>query len=226
MSLRLPIQKLAAAAVPALQIAPRFHSELLQSGATWPQDVNYLRDTYTEIYQLWTTHETQPDTSYDPQQDKTLYSETAPKLREMILGLEDISKALSTRTDVFKSTENARYDFDTAESYNRAGDFAMATVYQSYALLKVHRLLDGLTSEANRKRSHKLAYGYDVTGEVMEPGEQESRSPNLWDQGNSPKLNRTPNNPANQMVDPEAENDFPEELAHKHQRVNWPARTR
>ena len=72
----------------------------------------------------------------------------------------------------------------------------------------------------------KHAYGYDVTGEVMEPGEQESRSPNLWDQGNSPKLDRTPSNPANSGVDAEAENDFPEELKTKHKRVNWPARTR
>lgn len=227
MRLRLSIPKLAAAAVPALQTAPRFQSELLRSGVTWPQDVNYLRDTYLEIYQLWTTHETNPEVAYDPAKDKALFRQTEPKLRELLLGLTDVSKALSMRMDVIRSVENARYDFETAESYGRAGDFAMATVYQSYALTKIHSLLDGLTREANKKKSHRvLAYGYDITGETMEPGEQESRSPNLWDEGNSPKLDRTPHNPANAVIDPEAETDFPEDLEHRHQHVIWPARTR
>lgn len=226
MSLRLPIPKLAAAAVPALQSAPRFRSELLQSGATWPQDVNYLRDTYVEIYQLWSTHETNPEVSYNPENDKTLYTGTEAKLRELILGLDGVSKELTLRRDVFASVERARYDFETAESYARAQDYAMATVYQSYALGKIARLLDGLIREANKKRGAKLAYGHDISGEVMEPGEQESRSPNLWDNANSPKLNHTQSNPANQVIDSEAENDFPEELEHKHERVNWPARLR
>jgi hypothetical protein len=64
------------------------------------------------------------------------------------------------------------------------------------------------------------------SGQVMEPGEQESRSPNLWDQGNSPKFDRTPRNPANQLVDADAENDFPELKEFKHKRMQWPARTR
>jgi hypothetical protein len=227
MTLRLSIPKLAAAAVPALQVAPRFNSQLLQSGATWPQDVNYLRDAYVDVFQLWSMHETNPEVAYNPENDKALFTETASKLRELILGLEGVSRDLTRRTDVFRAVEHSRYDFETAETYARAGDWAMATVYQSYALLKIHRLLDGLTREANSKRGKVVqAAGYDVSGEVMEPGEQESRSPNLWDNGNSPKLNRTPLNPANQMVDSEAENEFGEELEHKHDRVDWPARTR
>ena len=86
------------------------------------------------------------------------------------------------------------------------------------------RFRSELLRPANRK--HIVAYGYDVTGEVMEPGEQESRSPNLWDQGNSPKFDRTAPNPANQLVDAEAENDFPELKEFKHKRMQWPARTR
>jgi len=53
-----------------------------------------------------------------------------------------------------------------------------------------------------------------------------ARSPNLWDNANSPKNNMTKSNPANQMVDAEAENDFPELRETKHKRVHWPARTR
>ena len=123
--------------------------------------------------------------------------------------------------------QNASGDFNVATMYEKSGDPAMATVYMSYALLKLHRVLDGLTLMANKKAGSKhLAYGYDISGEVMEPGEQESRSPNLWDEGNSPKLDHTPINPANSMVDPEAENDFPELKETKHKRVDWPARSR
>ena len=73
MPLRPPIPRLAAAAVPALQTAPKFRSELLKTKGTWPQDVSYLRDTYTQVYQLWTTHETKPGVAYNPEDDKRLY---------------------------------------------------------------------------------------------------------------------------------------------------------
>jgi hypothetical protein len=223
--MRLPIPKLAAAAVPALQAVPKFRSELLQSGARWPQDINYLRDTYSDIYQLWLAHETQPGKAYNPEEDKRLYQGTEAKLRELVLGLEDVSKELARRSDVFRMSQNAKHDFATSNSLAKAGDYALATVYQSYALFKVHSLLDGLTREASRKPPAHLAYGYDVSGETGDTGEQDSRSPNLWDQANAPKFDHTSQNPANQMVDAEAENNFPE-LQSKHRRVNWPARTR
>lgn len=226
--MRLPIPKLAAAAVPALQAVPKFRSELLQSGARWPQDINYLRDTYADIYQLWLEHETQPGEPYNPEDDKRLYQGTEAKLRELVLGLEDVSRELAHRNDVFRMSQNAKHDFATSNSLAKAGDYALATVYQSYALVKVHNILDGLTREASRRASSRAvrAYGYDVSGEVAETGEQDSRSPNLWDQGNSPKLDRTPTNPANQLVDSEAELDYPALQETKHKRVNWPPRAR
>ena len=71
----------------------------------------------------------------------------------------------------------------------------------------------------------KVAYGYDVSGEVGEVS-QEGRSPNLWDRGNaSGDFEHTPGNPAN-VVDAEAEEDFPEELKSRHERVEWPTRSR
>lgn len=227
MPVRLSIPKLAAAGVAPLRIAPRFRTELLQSGMTWPQDVNYLRDTYMDIFALWGKHEVSPENPYNPEDDKTLYVETEPKLRELLIGLEAVCQQVTSRPDIFRMVDNASHDFQMAGSHVRGGDYAMAAIFLSYSLVKLHRVLDGLTLMANKKRGSKhLAYGYDVSGEVMEPGEQESRSPNLWDQGNSPKFDRTENNPANSMVDPEAENDFPELQETKHQRVEWPARSR
>jgi hypothetical protein len=221
MPVRLPISKLAASAVAPLQTSPRFTNDLLQSGANWPQDVNYLRDTYMEIYDLW-------ERLKEPVQDVELFQETAPKLRELLLGLGDVSKELSMRRDIARDVTNAQHDFDIAESYSKAGDFGMGTVYQSYAMMKTHRILDTLTLDANKKRGsrRKLGYGYDVSGEVFERGGTDGKSPELDDLGNSPKFDKTPPNPVAVAQDYEAEEDFPELAEIKHKRVEWPQRTR
>jgi hypothetical protein len=227
MPLRLSIPKLAAAAVPALQTAPKFRSELLKTKGTWPQDVNYLRDTYGKVYALWTTHETKPGVAYDPADDKRLFDGTEPLLRELVLGMEGVAKQRGGRLDIFKSSENALHDFETASTYGRTGDYATATVYQSYALMKLHRLLDSLTAEANRKQgSRKVGYGYDTSGEQGTGGGTGGDGKDIRDTGNSPKLDRTPANPANMLIDADAESDYPELAAFKHKRVYWPPRTR
>jgi len=221
MPFRLPISKLAASAVAPLQVSPQFSNALLQSGVSWPQDVNYLRDTYSTIYEIW-------DRLKAPNQDRELYTQTEPHLRELVLGLEDVSKELSTRTDIVRDVTNAHHDFDIAGSYGKAGDFGMATVYQSYCAMKLHRVLDGLTMMGNKKRGsvEKQAYGYDTSGEVQEQGGTSGDEQSLTDQGNSPKFDKTSPNPVAVAVDYEAEEDFPELAAEKHDRVEWPARTR
>lgn len=237
MPIRLPIKKLAASPVMPLKSAPRFKNDLLRSDMGWAQRINYLREIYMEVYVAWEanqpfTHEEDAEgnrqvseVKYDPEMDKELFSKTEPLLRELILGASDISKQRTMRMDVYKAVENAEHDFGTASSYAKAGDYAMATVYQSYALMKLHNLLDGLTSEAN-KGSRKLGYGYDTSGEAGEKGGTSGQDNHLWDTGNGSSKNRTPHNPANQMVDAEAEIDFPELRELKHKRVHWPPRTR
>jgi hypothetical protein len=183
--------------------------------------VNYLRDTYMEIYAVW-------DRLKAPEQDQELYTQTETHLRELVLGLEDVSKELSTRRDIARDVTNSHHDFDIASSYGKAGDYGMATVYQSYAMMKLHRVLDALTLDANKKRGsqQKLAYGYDVSGEVFERGGTDGKSPELDDLGNSPKFDKTPPNPVAVAQDFEAEEDFPELAEMKHKRVEWPQRTR
>jgi len=221
MPVRLPIAKLAASAVAPLQTTPQFSNALLQSGVSWPQDVNYLRDTYMEIYAVW-------DRLKDPEQDQELYTQTEPHLRELVLGLEDVSKELSIRRDIARDVTNAHHDFDIAGSYGRAGDYGMATVYQSYAMMKLHRVLDTLTLDANKKRGsqQKLAYGYDTSGEVHEEGGTSGNDNAQDDLGNNPKFEHTPPNPVAVAQDFEAEEEFPELAEIKHKRVEWPQRNR
>jgi len=217
MPVRLSIAKLSTSGIAPLQTPPRFQNELLQPNAAWPKQINYLRGVYGEIFLLWKTDST----------DEQLFAETEPKFRELIVGLDEVAKDVPNRPDMFRMLQNARRDFEAAVQYAAEKNYKHATTYVSYSLLKISGILDGLTALANKKGGkHVTAYGYDITGEVMEPGERESRSPNLWDQGNSPKFDRTAPNPANQLVDADAENDYPTLKEFKHKRIQWPARTR
>lgn len=131
-----------------------------------------------------------------PERGKALYAATEPKLRELILGV------------------NARYasvDFEIGVMHAASGDYERANVYFSHALAKLHK---------------KLAYGYDVSGEVQERGGTSGQERHLWDTSNSPKNNHTQNNPGAMVLDAEAESDYPELAAFKHKRVHWPPRTR
>lgn len=272
MPVRLPIAKLAASAVAPLTTTPQFSNALLQSGATWAQDVNYLRDTYMGIYSIW-------DRLKEPEEDQELYTETEPRLRELLLGLDDVSKQLTSRGDIYRDVQNASHDAEVAGSYGAAGDYGMASVYQSYSLMKLHRVLDSLTALANKKRAgrllkmpdlsqppskeqkirmkglldrgynhaeaadlvgleytpmgelirkgnEKLAYGYDVSGEVAEKGGTSGQSEHLWDTGQPQDHHETKPNPANVAMDFEAEDQFPELAKFKHKRVEFAPRNR
>ena len=152
----------------------QFKSELLHHGMDWQQDVNYLRDTYMDIYAIWEA--TQPFTYETDAEGNKQVSGNALRRRTRQAALrqnrtatprthswsEGVSQQMTMRQDVFKATENAQHDFETASSYARAGDYALAALYQSYALAKMHKMLDGLTREMNTQ-SRKLGYGYDTT---------------------------------------------------------------
>src|SRR5271166_2705337 len=98
-NVRPSIPKIAGSPLSPLTVRPNFSNELLQSGATWPQDVNYLCDTYGEIYDKW--HTIPFDT---PEQQKSLYDVTEPKLEELVQGLKDVSQQRSGRADLYKAT--------------------------------------------------------------------------------------------------------------------------
>lgn len=138
----------------------------------------------------------------DQREDAPRFAFAASRTRELLVGVDN---------------DNATHNFKIANEHAGKSDYKTANVYLSYALLKIGTLLNQMT---------KKAYGYDVSGQVMEPGERESRSPNLWDKANSPKNNQTSPNPANSGIDAEAEDEFKELMEEKHHHVEWPARTR
>lgn len=74
----------------------------------------------------------------------------------------------------------------------------------------------------------KKAYGYDISGEVMEGtgsiAEQENNQARNQDHSAMPWMhNETPTNPANNLIDADAEAEFPTLLEKK--QPNWPPRT-
>jgi hypothetical protein len=178
----LPIQKLASAP------APRFKSALLARNSNGMSD---LRDLYSKIATEWAA---------SSEQGKKLYAATEPKLRELILGMDES-----------RDSQYASVDFEVGVMHAASGNYDRANVYFSHALAKLHK---------------KLAYGYDVSGEVGEKGGTNGQDRHLWDTSNSPKNNHTQNNPGAMVLDAEAESDYPELAAFKHKRVHWPPRTR
>lgn len=165
----------------------RFKNALLASNSG---KMNDLRDIYGKIASEW---------NENPGRGKTLYASTEPKLRELILGMDNRDAGYAT------------VDFEVAHMHAASGNYERANVYFSHALAKLHK---------------KLAYGYDVSGEVGEKGGTNGQDRHLWDTSNSPKNNHTQNNPGAMSFDAEAESDYPELAAFKHKRVHWPPRTR
>lgn len=217
------IPKLAAAPISPLQVKPQFTNELLQSGATWPQDVNYMRDTYSDIYSAW---ESNPFKT--PADEQNLYNVTEPRLEELVKGLKDISMQRSGRVDLYKGTERAGHDAQVAQLYAKGGDYATASLYQSYALTKIHNMLEAMTREGKQRKASflvKKGYGYDVSGEVQEGGGSNSDQKNLWDTAQPQDGHTTPKPMGNINMDTQAERDFPELAEKKQRRVHFPPRT-
>jgi len=225
--MRLKIAKLAASAVPPLESKLRFQNELLQE--TWPQDVNWLRDTYNDIALIW-------EELKAPEQDGLLFERTEPKLRELVLSLLDVIPQVPQMPIVKRYMQNARHDFEISVMYAHSGDLASAVLFQSYSLAKIHGVLESLTRAAsmsprNRFSSliEKTAYGYDISGEVFEgSGELANREnqKNIDDTAEPQDHHETPPNPANLLHDTDADKEFPELAERKNKRVSWPPRTR
>src|SRR5271157_3891141 len=186
----------------------RFKSALLRRVANpeWEQDLRYLSDLYSQIASEW---------EMGQEQGEELYHSTEPKLRELLLVLRSIA-------DVAPGTQKALQDFEKAVTHASSDDYETANQYLSGALTSIHNQIDSLSKTG----SSKLAYGYDVSGEVQRGGGTSGEGRHLWDTGNSPKHDHTSQNPANMMFDAEAESDYPELRKLKHKRVHWPPRTR
>jgi hypothetical protein len=177
--------------------APQVNTSLLQSSRK-TDDLVFLRDSYIKL-------------------QKTANIE---QIQDAIVQIRKLGK--TTDSTVSKFITAAQQDIDIAKSLTKQEEQTQCTAYIKYALFKLGHIINIFTHRANLH----IAQGYDISGEVFEPGEQESRSPNLWDQANSPKDNQTSINPINTGIDSEAEAEFPELQKIKHKRIEWPARLR
>lgn len=226
--MRPTIAKLAASPVLPLKSKPRFRNELLHD-QTWPQDVNYLRDTYNDITLIW-------EELKEPEADKLLYQRTEPKLKELVGSLLEVSTKVPYLSAVRKFMMNARHDFEISAMYARAGDYGSATLYQSYSLVKIHDVLETMTRfgstpahQRNAYVSEKKAYGYDISGEVFDGSGEIANRENeqtLNDTAQPQDHHETAPNPANLTRDVDADEEFPELAEKKNERVSWPPRTR
>lgn len=211
------IPKLAASAVAPLR--SQFRNDLLRSDSA--QEISYLRDLYTEIHMHW-------ESTTKADEEKELFLATEEQLRELLLGLQKVVRGVRN-PEIHQEAHNAQHDFEVAALYAEQ-DITSALEYQSHALNKVHNALESLTTElSDGHKASKLAYGYDVSGEVFEgsgPMAQEENQKHIDDTAQPQDQHNTPSNPANKMVDVEAENEFPALREFKHTRIQWPARTR
>lgn len=219
---RVSIPKLAAAGVAPLKSDPKYISELLQStNATWPQDVSYMRDIYEEIRQKWIQFE-------DPSQDSALYEAVKTGVAELVQGLKDVSQQRSGRADLYRVTERAGHDAQTGELYGKSGDYNTAVVMFSYAMTKIHAVLESLTLEGKKRKASlliKKGYGYDISGEVQNGSGSRNEQKHQWDSANPQKQHDTGVSPSNVMRDTQAENEFPELKQKKKTKIHFPART-
>jgi hypothetical protein len=142
--------------------------------------------------------------------------------------LKDVSKQRSGRVDLYKATERAGNDAQVAGLYAQGGDYATASIYQSYALTTLQRMLQSLLLEGRKPKASflvKKGYGYDVSGEVQEGAGTNADQKAQWDTGGpGADGDKTPKPKGNVCVDTDAELEFPELAEKKHNRVQWPAR--
>ena len=221
------IQKLAASPVLPLESKFQYDNQLLH-GQSWPEDVKWLRDTYEDVALLW-------DELKEPSQDQLLYTRSAPKIDELVVGLSDVTKQVSSWLPLAgRLVRNAHHDYEISVRYAQSKDFSSATLYQTYALTKLHNVLEMLTNASrepsrNRFSSAKKAYGYDISGEIFEgSGELANREnqTNLKDTAQPQDHHETGTNPANTLHDVDADKEFPRLNELKSKRVHWPARSR
>ena len=168
----------------------------------------YLRGIYESIYMLW---EKSRGRSVP---DAQVYEETEKGIRELILGVSYILEKERDWRPLKSSLERVKEDFEGARMHAAAPDYPLALIFQSYALIKLHSILSTL-SRGKKKFSStsKVAYGYDTSGEIHE----ENGGQNIRDTANPQDHHETTHNPANSLVDVEADRDFPELAAKKHQ---------
>jgi hypothetical protein len=158
-----------------------------------------------------------------PEELREVYGAARHKLRELYRGILAALPRHARR--LIAEARYAKWDLGNADEYALSGDHAMAVQCQYYAALKMSSALAAL-------RQGKVAYGYDISGEVGEVwhgtedlANQENQK-NIDDTAQPFEQHETTPNPANVTRDYQAERDYPSLAERKSKRVHWPPRLR
>ena len=154
---------------------------------------------------------------------KSAYESAHGGLKRLVEGL---AASLPQNGQALRRTmESAKEDMRSADDSAAVQDHWLATAFQLYALQRLRRIL-GPSGES------KLAYGYDISGELGEifHGSEDianrENQKNIDDTAQPFEQHETPKNPANLTRDYAAERDFQSLRDFKNKRINWPPRTR
>lgn len=227
--MRIKLEKLAATQTFPTPTTPVLRNELLHE-PEWPQDVAFLRDLYDDIVQI------SEEAGNDSAMDEWLCTTIEPKLKELIAGLTKVAKQVTWLPVIMRDAQFAKYDFEKSVQAHNAGDFAKATLFQTYALSKFRSVIIRLTAVSETAPRHrtsslieKIAYGYDISGETFDgSGEIANREnqENINDTAQPQDHHETPPNPANLMRDTDADQEFPDLAKQKNYHTIWPPRLR
>ena len=155
--------------------------------------------------------------------DRAVYLEARHKLRELASGVNaSIPPAARRLKNMIRAV---RWNIQCSEDSTRSSDYGQAKTWQFLALQKLRHILSVL-------KGGKLAYGYDISGEMGEMfhGSEEianrENQKHIDDTAQPFEQHETKPNPANLTRDYQAEKDFPSLRGFKNKRVQWPPRTR
>ena len=154
---------------------------------------------------------------------RAAFLEAYPKLRELLLGV--YASLPPTAARLQRDVGLAKRDVSGSKESARSGDYESAMALQRAAMLKLRGVLDVLAGR-------KVAYGYDISGELGEMfhGSEEianrENQKHIDDTAQPFEQHETPKNPANLSRDYLAERDYPALANIKNKKVCWPPRTR
>jgi len=158
-----------------------------------------------------------------PQEHQELYGSARHRLRELYRGILAALPRHARR--LIAEARYASWDLRSADESALHGSYSLAVQSQHSAALKMGGILSAL-------RQGKVAYGYDISGEIGEVwhGTEDianrENQKNIDDTAQPFQQHETKPNPANVTRDYDAERDYPSLAERKNKRVHWPPRLR
>ncbi len=181
---------------------------LLQKKIATPAEPERLESLYTLL-------------SSDQADDRAVYLQARQELKG---ALPAVASMLPPKSRLSREIRFAKWDVLNANTFASVGDFGAATGSQLHAVWRLRNVVGAL--------KNKVAYGYDISGEMGEMfhgsegiANRENQK-NIDDTAQPFEQHETGGNPANLTRDFLAEKDYLSLRDKKNKQVHWPARLR